>query len=170
MAHTWTPALMQQITADLYNICVVTFSVTRKKGPNDDDDDGGFDVVIVDDDDVDENEINNNNNEPIIHEVTETTMRGAYNSRHIFLAYMDNVHFQPMIPVDFYASEFQYPLPTVADTARYKFAPKVTNRNSARSSLAHPWRHEFTDTAPLPVPRMHGCDVDDLRRYMGTTR
>ncbi len=137
LAHAWTPALMQQVTADLYGVCLVTFSAGRRA-------DGA-------------------------REVTETTVRGAYNSRHLFLLFADGCHFQPMIPADYHASEFQYPRPTPADTARYRFAPRaLSDAARDRPALEHAWRREFTSSAPLPVPRLHGCDVDTLRRYMGS--
>lgn len=61
LPHTWTPAIMSQITADLYNICIITFTL---------------------EDNV----------------VTETSIRGVYNSRHIFLAFSNGNHFHPMTP------------------------------------------------------------------------
>ncbi|RYP04507.1 hypothetical protein DL764_004408 [Monosporascus ibericus] len=142
MAHAWTPALMQQVSADLYNICVVTFGARSWASlPSSSPDSSS---VIT---------------------VTETTMRGAYNSRHVFLLYADDSHFQPMMPTDYYDWEFQYPRPTAADTAQYRFAPKAT---SSRGALEHAWRREFTASVLPPVPRLHGCHVDKLRRYMGS--
>ncbi|RYP51884.1 hypothetical protein DL768_002852 [Monosporascus sp. mg162] len=142
MAHAWTPALMQQVSADLYNICVVTFGARSSASPSSLLRDS-WSVITV----------------------TETTMRGAYNSRHVFLLYADDSHFQPMMPTDYYAWEFQYPRPTAADTAQYRFAPKAT---SSRGALEHAWRREFTVSVLPPVPRLHGCHVDELRRYMGS--
>ncbi|RYP63395.1 hypothetical protein DL769_006970 [Monosporascus sp. CRB-8-3] len=142
MAHAWTPALMQQVSADLYNICVVTFAAQSSASPS-----------------------SSSRDSPSVITVTETTMRGAYNSRHVFLLYVDDNHFQPMMPTDYYAWEFQYPRPTAVDTARYRFAPKAT---SSRGALEHAWRREFTASVLPPVPRLHGCHVDKLRRYMGS--
>ncbi|RYP63973.1 hypothetical protein DL771_009008 [Monosporascus sp. 5C6A] len=142
MAHAWTPALMQQVSADLYNICVVTFGVQSSASPPSSSRDSSSVITV-----------------------TETTMRGAYNSRHVFLLYAGDSHFMPMMPTDYYAWEFQYPRPTAADTARYRFAPKAT---SLRGALEHAWRREFTASVLPPVPRLHGCHVDKLRRYMGS--
>ncbi|RYO82983.1 hypothetical protein DL766_007035 [Monosporascus sp. MC13-8B] len=142
MAHAWTPALMQQVSADLYNICVVTFAAQSSASPSSSSRDSSSVIAV-----------------------TETTMRGAYNSRHVFLLYVDDSHFQPLMPTDYYAWEFQYPRPTAADTARYRFAPKAT---SSRGALEHAWRCEFTASVLPPVPRLHGCYVDKLRRYMGS--
>ncbi|RYP07591.1 hypothetical protein DL765_009092 [Monosporascus sp. GIB2] len=142
MAHAWTPALMQQVSADLYNICVVTFAAQSSASPS-----------------------SSSRGSSSVMTVTETTMRGSYNSRHVFLLYVDDSHFQPMMPTDYYAWEFQYPRPTATDTARYRFAPKAT---SSRGALEHAWRREFTASVLPPVPRLHGCYVDKLRRYMGS--
>ncbi|RYP35547.1 hypothetical protein DL767_003801 [Monosporascus sp. MG133] len=142
MAHAWTPALMQQVSADLYNICVVTFGARSSTSPSSSSRDSSSVITV-----------------------TETTMRGAYNSRHVFLLYADDSHFQPMMPTDYYDWEFLYPRPTAADTARYRFAPKAT---SSRGALEHAWRREFTASVLPPVPRLHGCHVDKLRRYMGS--
>ncbi|RYP63859.1 hypothetical protein DL770_009287 [Monosporascus sp. CRB-9-2] len=87
MAHAWTPALMQQVAADVYNICVITFATqTAWRNP---------DELTV----------------------TETTMRGGYNSRHVFPLYLDFSYFRRMISADYYAWEFQYPPRTVAGSA-----------------------------------------------------
>ncbi|KAK9776597.1 putative OTU domain-containing protein [Seiridium cardinale] len=132
MAHAWTPALMQQVTADLYNICLITF--TRAGQPHDS-------------------------------TITETAVRGSFNSRHIFLQFVDQNHFQPMCPNQYRPSEFRYPRVTVDKTAKYDNAPKAT---SNKSSLQHPWRNDFTKEVPAPVPHLSGCDVEGLRRWLGT--
>ncbi|GAP91968.1 hypothetical protein SAMD00023353_5700440 [Rosellinia necatrix] len=59
--HCWTPSVMQQITADLYNIHLVTFTYDRRKNV-----------------------------------CTEVSIRGAYNSRHVFMLFESNNHFQPL--------------------------------------------------------------------------
>ncbi|KAI1149291.1 hypothetical protein F4825DRAFT_453596 [Nemania diffusa] len=61
MPHAWTPGVMQQITADLYNIHLVTF--TYKSHQN---------------------------------MCSEVSVRGAYNSRHVFMLFIDGNHFQPL--------------------------------------------------------------------------
>ncbi|KAK7745595.1 hypothetical protein SLS62_009772 [Diatrype stigma] len=167
LAHAWTPALMQQVTADLYNVCVVTFSVKEREiGEGEGGGGGGQGSHVIIDGEED-----GAAERTVVHEVTETTMRGSYNSRHLFLVYTNDCHYQPMIPADYYASEFQYPLPTPADTAKYRFAPKAAGGSAVqKGALEHAWRREFTATAPLPVPRLHGCDVGELRYYMGSRR
>lgn len=126
MPHTWTPAAMQQITADLYNIMLVTFSQVKEV-------------------------------------VTEVSTRGVYNSRHIFMRFVDDCHFTPMFPNDFMPWEFRYPRPTVESTAQFISAPKARSTKEARQ---HPWRIEYTIEVMPPVPRLHGCPVNKIRQYM----
>ena len=149
LAHVWTPALMQQVTADLYGVCLVTFSVdVRPLNPSQ----------------------YPSPNPRVEMVVTETTMRGSYNARHIFLLYnAHNSHFQPLLPADHLASEFQYPRPTVPATAPYSFAPKDRGTGGRKTrATEHAWRREFTPSVPPPVPRLHGCHVDKLRGLMGS--
>ncbi|OTA64735.1 hypothetical protein K449DRAFT_421299 [Hypoxylon sp. EC38] len=70
MPHVWTPALMQQVTADLYNVHIVTFHMSTHDGVND---------------------------------VTNISIQGAYNARHIFMALVNENHFQPMVPNEYWA-------------------------------------------------------------------
>ncbi|KAI1340265.1 hypothetical protein F5Y15DRAFT_423241 [Xylariaceae sp. FL0016] len=128
--HAWTPGVIQQVTADLYNVCLITFTYDAEKGT-----------------------------------CSETSVRGAYNSRHLFMLYVGGNHFQPMIPNDYLASEFQYPRVTVPATSTYMNAPRAT---ANKTTLQHPWRNDYTKEVPQPVSRAHGCDVDGLRFYMGS--
>ncbi|KAK8028698.1 hypothetical protein PG991_005754 [Apiospora marii] len=128
LAHAWTPAVISQVTADLYNICVVIFTL--------------------------ENGV-----------TTETNVRGVYNSRHVFLCFTNGCHFQPMTPNDYDAWEFKYPRITVEATAKYVNAPKAT---SAKQTWQHPWRKEFSSAVLPPVPRLHGCNIEKLRRFLGS--
>ncbi|KAK7981986.1 hypothetical protein PG988_004224 [Apiospora saccharicola] len=128
LAHAWTPAVISQITADLYNICVVIFTL--------------------------ENGL-----------TTETNVRGVYNSRHIFLCFTNGCHFQPMTPNEYDAWEFKYPRITVEATSKYINAPKAT---SAKHTWEHPWRKEFSSTVLPPVPRLHGCNIEKLRHFLGS--
>ncbi|CAJ2501868.1 Uu.00g047210.m01.CDS01 [Anthostomella pinea] len=130
MPHAWTPGIMEQITADLYNIFLVTFSYDSNKK-----------------------------------ECGEVCVRGAYNSRHIFMLYANDAHFQPMTPNDYYGYEFRYPRVTVEATAKFTHAPRA---GSKKDGLAHPWRNDFTKEVPAPIPRSHGCNVDKLRDVMGS--
>ncbi|KAI3330838.1 hypothetical protein F4824DRAFT_477298, partial [Ustulina deusta] len=61
LPHSWTPGVMQQITADLYNIHLVTFTYDRAKNM-----------------------------------CSEVSVRGAYNSRHVFMLFKNKCHFQPL--------------------------------------------------------------------------
>ena len=156
MAHAWTPALMQQVTADVYGVCLVTFSIKRRTVASSSSSSSflsarGSRTEVV---------------------VTETTMRGSYNARHIFLLYDSSIsHFQPLLPADHIASECQYPRPSIAATARYSFAPRArkgTGRDKSDAAVRHAWRREFTPTVPPPIPRLHGCHIDKLRGLMGS--
>jgi hypothetical protein len=66
MPHCWTPGVMQQITADLYNIHLVTFSYDTRKNL-----------------------------------CSEVSVRGAYNSRHVFMLFTNSNHFQPLTPNEY---------------------------------------------------------------------
>ncbi|KAI1426619.1 hypothetical protein F5Y12DRAFT_794147 [Xylaria sp. FL1777] len=61
MPHSWTPGVMQQITADLYNIYLVTFKYDYLKNM-----------------------------------CSEVSIRGVYNSRHCFMLFTNDCHFQPL--------------------------------------------------------------------------
>ncbi|RYC57115.1 hypothetical protein CHU98_g9091 [Xylaria longipes] len=61
MPHSWTPGVMQQVTADLYNIHLVTFEYHKRNNL-----------------------------------CSNVSVRGAYNSRHVFMLFMDGCHFQPL--------------------------------------------------------------------------
>ncbi|KAI1498177.1 hypothetical protein F5X99DRAFT_420805 [Biscogniauxia marginata] len=98
MPHAWTPGAMQQITADLYNIHLVTFSYDPRRQIRGE--------VSCD----------------------EVSARGAYNARHVFMLYHDNNHFQPMTPNEHLGWEFRYPRITVANTARFYNAPRPGSR------------------------------------------
>ncbi|KAI1332344.1 hypothetical protein F5Y16DRAFT_420457 [Xylariaceae sp. FL0255] len=118
MPHSWTPGVTQQISADLYNIHLVTFTYDHNKN---------F--------------------------CSEVSVRGAYNSRHIFMLFMDNMHFQPLTPNEYLA------------TAHFNGAPKG-NSTKVLQSIQHPWRNDWTKEVPAPVPRNHGCDMFELSRLM----
>ncbi|KAI0150741.1 hypothetical protein GGR57DRAFT_471408, partial [Xylariaceae sp. FL1272] len=66
MPHTWTPSVMQQVTADLYNIHLITFTLDRQSMS-----------------------------------CTEVSIRGVYNSRHVFMLFVDGNHFQPLMPNEY---------------------------------------------------------------------
>ncbi|KAF3022029.1 hypothetical protein E8E14_012572 [Neopestalotiopsis sp. 37M] len=133
MAHSWTPALMLQVTADLYNVCLIVFTRETDREGN---------CVI-----------------------SETAVRGSYNSRHIFMQFVNGNHFMPMCPNEFRPSEFRYPRVTVDRTANFTSAPKAT---SAKSTIQHPWRNDFTKEVPAPVPNTWNYDRSKLYSWMGS--
>ncbi|KAF2968854.1 hypothetical protein GQX73_g4765 [Xylaria multiplex] len=61
LPHSWAPGAMQQITADLYNIHLITFTYDETTNM-----------------------------------CSEVSVRGAYNSRHVFMIFLNNCHFQPL--------------------------------------------------------------------------
>ncbi|KAJ8111833.1 hypothetical protein ONZ43_g5527 [Nemania bipapillata] len=130
MPHAWTPGVMQQITADRYNIHLVTFTYNSRKNL-----------------------------------CSEVSVRGAYNSRHVFMLFMNTGHFQPLIVNEYLSWEFRYPRVTVAATARFSNAPKADSKRVTRA-IQHPWRNDWTKEVPPPVPTTHGCDLFQLRQFM----
>ncbi|KAH8157190.1 hypothetical protein CIB48_g11060 [Xylaria polymorpha] len=133
MPHSWTPGVMQQITADLYNIHLITFTYDAGKNM-----------------------------------CSDVSIRGAYNSRHVFMLF-NGCHFQPLVVNDYLGWEFRYPRVTLAATARFSNAPKA-NSKKVKQAIQHPWRNDWTKEVPPPVPRNHGCDLFQLRKYMAIPR
>ncbi|KAI5923622.1 hypothetical protein F4810DRAFT_720220, partial [Camillea tinctor] len=121
MPHAWTPGVMQQITADLYNIHLVTFSYDssqQKLGKE---------------------------------SCREVSVRGPYNARHVFILYKDNNHFQPMTPNEYFEWEFRYPRLTVENTARFSNAPKAGSRRVKSSrEHPWRWEHTNEVLPPVP--------------------
>lgn len=78
---------------------------------------------------------------------------GSTNNRHIFMLYVDGNHFQPMIPNEYYASEFRMPPITYESTIGYPFAG---DKNKERLAFKHSWRacmhFKGTDTMSGPPP------------------
>ncbi|KAI0470381.1 hypothetical protein F4859DRAFT_522871 [Xylaria cf. heliscus] len=134
MPHSWTPGVMQQITADLYNLHLVTFTYDSEKNM-----------------------------------CSNVSIRGAYNSRHVFMLFKNSCHFQPLVVNDYISWEFRYPRVTVAATARFSNAPKA-NSKKVKHLIQHPWRNDWTKEVPPPVPKNHGCDLFQLRKYMAIPR
>ncbi|KAL2163762.1 hypothetical protein VTH06DRAFT_5821 [Thermothelomyces fergusii] len=73
---------------------------------------------------------------------------GAYNNRHIFLCYYLENHFQPMVPNEYYASEFKLPRLTLSNTDRYHLVSRRRTRR-ARDGPGHHWRAQ-----PRVVPSL----------------
>ncbi|KAI0964863.1 hypothetical protein F4678DRAFT_486064 [Xylaria arbuscula] len=97
LPHSWTPGVMQQITADLYNIHLVTFTYDQRK--------------------------------------------------------------------NMCSEEFRYPRVSVAATAHFLNAPKAGSQK-VKHVTQHPWRNDYTNEVPPPVPRSHGCDLFELSKLM----
>ncbi|TLD27284.1 hypothetical protein PspLS_05081 [Pyricularia sp. CBS 133598] len=129
---SWTPSWMTQITADVYGVFVVLYTLKTEKR------------LLV----------------------TETTTRGVYNSRHIFLLFVDGNHYQPMIPNEYDPSEFRCPRPSKDLTRAYVFG------DSKRwgDGVTHGWRHDasFGNRVPMPLPVDHnmGATFTDTDRLI----
>ncbi|TLD13408.1 uncharacterized protein PgNI_03658 [Pyricularia grisea] len=129
---SWTPSWMTQITADVYGVFVVLYTLKCEKR------------LLV----------------------TETTTRGAYNSRHIFLLFVDGNHYQPMIPNEFDPSEFRCPRPSKELTKAYVFG------DSKRwgEGVTHGWRNDvsFGNRVPMSLPVDHnmGATYTDTERLL----
>ncbi|KLU85978.1 hypothetical protein MAPG_04997 [Magnaporthiopsis poae ATCC 64411] len=139
---SWTPSWMTQVTADLYGLFVVLYTLQ--------DEFGGIGA----------------DGRPV---VTETTTRGSYNSRHIFLLFVDGNHYQPMIPNRHDAAEFRCPRPSRALTSGYKFG------DSKRwgDGTAHAWRLDASFCAlgkrvppPLHVDHNMGWTKREVDRLL----
>ncbi|KAK4243868.1 hypothetical protein C7999DRAFT_44404 [Corynascus novoguineensis] len=88
---------------------------------------------------------------------------GAYNNRHIFLCYYNENHFQPMIPNEYYASEFKLPRLTLANTEKYGLVTRKRARR-ARDGPGHHWRAQ-----PQLVPALvrPSFESEHLARAVG---
>ncbi|KUI55119.1 hypothetical protein VP1G_02534 [Cytospora mali] len=73
-------------------------------------------------------------------EVTNVTTMGSYNARHVFICHVDGNHFKPMIPNEYYASEFQLPRITYQSTRGY---PMTSRRDENKHALDHSWRNRW---------------------------
>lgn len=85
--------------------------------------------------------------------VTGVTTKGSYNARHIFICHVNGNHFQPMVPNDYFASEFQLPRITCQSTLDL---PMTSRRHRNRHALDHSWRNAWAGDldrrhGPLPV-------------------
>ncbi|KAK0625180.1 hypothetical protein B0T17DRAFT_508189 [Bombardia bombarda] len=75
---------------------------------------------------------------------------GAYNSRHIFICYFAENHYEPMIPNNYYSYEFKLPRLTLEATKKYKLETREYRR-LANDSLNHHFRGRNQPTSPLVV-------------------
>lgn len=92
--------------------------------------------------------------------VTEMTTKGSYNARHVFMLYSAK-HFQPMVPNDYYASEFQLPRITHYSTLNYPLT-------RARDKDAHTVDHVYRKRCRITVDRKPGAPPVDVVFYKKT--
>lgn len=100
----YTALDMFDITADLYNLFIVVYTLDRRK------------------------------------RVTGVTTMGSYNARHIFINHVNGNHFQPMVPNEYYASEFQLPRIMYQTTLNY---PMTSKKDENKHALDHTWRNRW---------------------------
>ncbi|KAH6844793.1 hypothetical protein B0I37DRAFT_433461 [Chaetomium sp. MPI-CAGE-AT-0009] len=89
---------------------------------------------------------------------------GAYNSRHIFLCYTSENHYQPMVPNEFYSYEFKLPRLTLQNTKKYRLLTGPRHRNIG-DGPSHHWRGRvevIPSTLALP-----GFKPEHLSRAVG---
>ncbi|KAK4136130.1 hypothetical protein BT67DRAFT_432904 [Trichocladium antarcticum] len=119
----WTNEDLCHLTADVYGVFVVLYKLDSSRG------DGRRQSKIYD-----------------------MKTYGAYNSRHIFLCYVHDNHFQPMVPNDHYAYEFKLPRPTLPAAKKYKLVTRERRRLIGDGPLHH-WRaNKKTLPGPLAYP------------------
>lgn len=123
--RVWTSDSMFQVTADLYNLFIVTYRLDSREAT----------VPSKSKKSKSAKKKNLYARAPIIY--------GSYNSRHVFFLFVDNNHYQPMVPNDFSAGEFHFPRPTFESTYGYENTTRKTGKASSLST-SHPWRRNNT--------------------------
>ncbi|KAL2185909.1 hypothetical protein L209DRAFT_754387 [Thermothelomyces heterothallicus CBS 203.75] len=88
---------------------------------------------------------------------------GAYNNRHIFLCYYLENHFQPMVPNEYYASEFTLPRLTLSNTDKYQLVSRKRTRR-VRDGPGHHWRAQPQVVPSLAWPSF---EAEHLARAAG---
>ncbi|KAL2179514.1 uncharacterized protein P884DRAFT_195107 [Thermothelomyces heterothallicus CBS 202.75] len=88
---------------------------------------------------------------------------GAYNNRHIFLCYYLENHFQPMVPNEYYASEFKLPRLTLSNTDKYQLVSRKRTRR-VRDGPGHHWRAQPQVVPSLAWPSF---EAEHLARAAG---
>ncbi|EOO03873.1 hypothetical protein UCRPA7_537 [Phaeoacremonium minimum UCRPA7] len=117
MPSTYTPLNMFDVTADLYHVFLIIYTLNEKQ------------------------------------EITFVTTRGSYNSRHLFILYVGNNHYQPLVPNEFWASEFRLPMITLESTNVYPglLGVPLTNALKAKDGIEHRWRRETDRQVAQPI-------------------
>ncbi|KAH6649543.1 hypothetical protein F5144DRAFT_635234 [Chaetomium tenue] len=131
----WTSEDMCQLTADVYGVFLVLYKFNAR-----------------------------NPQSPWANMIYDMKTYGAYNSRHIFLCYVHENHFQPMVPNDFYAHEFKLPRLTLQNTKRYRLVTRPHTRRIGDGPRHH-WRGQ-AKVAPPPLA-LPGYDAQHLARAAG---
>lgn len=144
---TWTSSRMFHITADLYNLYIVVYSL------------GALDATqraALQATSAGQASPAGRARSPIRgakDEIPSTSfvqyprIYGSYNARHVFFLYVNDNHYQPMVPNEYFASEFQLPRPTFASTFGYGSLQQDEAR-APKLSTDHPWR----------------CDIDGVKK------
>ncbi|KAK3290160.1 uncharacterized protein B0H64DRAFT_453130 [Chaetomium fimeti] len=130
----WTSEDMCQLTADVYGVFLVLYKFDSSTNPR------------------------------WKNKVYDMKTYGAYNSRHIFLCYTGENHYQPMVPNEFYASEFRLPRLTLQNTFdEYRLLTRPHRR--PRDGPWHHWRGQ-AQVAPSPLA-LPGYKPEHLARAVG---
>ncbi|KAK4236151.1 hypothetical protein C8A03DRAFT_17181 [Achaetomium macrosporum] len=89
---------------------------------------------------------------------------GAYNSRHLFLCYTEERHYQPMVPNEYYAYEFKLPRITLRSTQKYRLLTGPRRRHR-RDGPGHHWRAP-SELIPPPLS-LPSFEPEHLTRVVG---
>lgn len=121
IAHEWQNSELMQVTADLYNLFLIQYEVPSREP------DSATRSV----------------------EVTSVKIRGDYNSTHTFIGYVQDCHYQPLVPCFQRDSEVLFPQVTWENTQ----GKRGVNRPKwpGDQELKHPWRVLVGGT-PVPEP------------------
>ncbi|KAJ0113968.1 hypothetical protein J7T55_010212 [Diaporthe amygdali] len=112
--NIWMPLDMLDVTADLYNLFIVVYTIRDTRSAS-----SGSRLSRP--------------------EVTEVSTKGSYNARHIFLLF-DGFHYQPMVPNEFLASEFTFPRVTYENTIGL---PSSSVADQGKASVDLRWRNTW---------------------------
>lgn len=99
--------------------------------------------------------------------VTEVSVKGSYNARHVFLLF-NGFHYQPMVPNEFLASEFTFPRITYENVKG--LLPRSRDTDQGKSSINLRWRSSwgwrFLDRRVGALPVDHVFYRETLRTVM----
>lgn len=135
MPCTYAPLHMFDVTADLYNVFLIVYTLNAQN------------------------------------EISFVVTKGSYNSRHLFVLYVNDNHFQPLVPNEFWASEFRLPMITLESTGVYPTLPGVAAANDpkAKDGIGHRWRIETAASKrvgrPMFVDHKESRNGDIISQY-----